>query len=138
MQGTDKYQILIDPAASPDAVPRRFEVPEGTSIADVTDVLDLIFRADGRCEAVVLAADGCVVGVVTRTRFHTLTAPPGPHRGDQPVGSGDGASLAGLPVTYEVFTYRCRHCGTVAYRIEADMPSPVCGEAGHGRMDREV
>jgi hypothetical protein len=136
--GTDRYRILIDPAASADAVPWRFEIPAGMSIADVTDVLDVIFRADSRCDAVVLAADGHAVGTVTRTRFHSLVAPTGPHRGDRPVGSGDGATLAGPPVSYEVFTYRCPHCGTVVYRIEADMPSPACGQPGHGRMDLEA
>jgi hypothetical protein len=136
--GNDTYQILIDPGASPDSAPPRFQVPAGACLEDVANALDLIFGADSQCDAVLLVAAGHAAGVVTRARFQTLISPSGPHRGDRPVGAGDGASLAGPPVSYEVFTYRCRRCGTVVYRIEADVPAPDCEEPGHGSMDREA
>ncbi len=138
MRGNDTYQILIDPGASPGSARPRFQVPAGASLEDVANALDLIFRADSQCDAILLVAVGRDAGVVTRARLQTLIAPPGPYRGERPVGAGDGASLAGPPVSYEVFTYRCRRCGTVVYRIEADMPAPDCEEPGHGPMDRRA
>jgi len=138
VQGSNTYQILIDPAVSPDSVPRRFQVPAGASLEDVANALDLIFHADSQCDAVLLMAADQMAGVVTRARFRTLVSPSGPHRGERPVGAGDGASLAGPPVDYEVFTYRCQRCGKVVYRMEADVPAPACEESGHGAMDREA
>ena len=138
MRGNDTYQILIDPGASPDPAPRRFLVPAGALLEDVANALDHLFRADSQCDAVLLMAAGDPAGVVTRARFQTLISPDGPHRGERPVGAGDGASLAGPPVSYEVFTYQCRRCATVVYRIEADLPAPDCEEPGHGPMDRQA
>jgi hypothetical protein len=138
VRGNETYQILIDPAVAPDSVPRRFQVPAGASLEDVANALYVIFDADAQCDAVLLMAAGQAAGVVTRERFRTLISPSGPHRGERPVGAGDGASLAGQPVDYQVFTYCCQRCGRVMYLMEADMPAPDCEEPGHGKMEREA
>jgi len=45
VRGNNPYQIVIDPSASLDSVPRRFEVPAGASLEDIANALGLIFRA---------------------------------------------------------------------------------------------
>lgn len=138
MLPAERYRILIDPRAEHGSVPHQFQMPPGATLKDAADALDSIFRGDSACDAVLLIAGSQFAGVVTRERFRALSPTSGPYRGDQPVGAGDGASLPGPPVQYEVFTFRCRQCSRKVYRMEADQPAPHCAEAGHGSMDREA
>lgn len=109
VRGNDTYQILIDPDASPDSARPRFQVPAGASLEDVANALDLIFRADSQCDAVLLMAAGHAAGVVTRARFQTLISPSGPHRGESQSGPGTARHSPG-----RLSATRCSPTGATA------------------------
>lgn len=134
----DRYRILTDPRAEPGSASHRLQIPLGTPLEDAADALDIIFRRGSACDAVLLTVGSQFAGVVTRERFRALSSATGPHRGGQPVGAGDGPSLPGPPVQYELFTFLCPRCGWTDYLMEGDQPAPHCPKAGHGPMDRET
>lgn len=129
----DKFDILLDasrPAEPlPDGIP-VLDLPPGCRVPDAADALESLFVTDRTLREVAVGVGGRIVGITTRAYLSGLGTPV-----LRSVGDGDGATLPGESLRYEILRYRCPSCDTLRRRIHVDTrPAPVCPN-GHGDLE---
>ncbi len=133
LTGQVSYGLLVDPRQESAQVLRRLDIAPGTPSDVAAAALDMVFRRDPDCAAVVVMVGGRQIGVAGRDRIAALVEAAGTAREDVSLSSGDRAFLPGYPTRYEVFVFGCEECDRHVYRILADERPPAC-EAGHGPL----
>ncbi|ABW14391.1 hypothetical protein Franean1_5030 [Parafrankia sp. EAN1pec] len=131
--GDEKFDILLDASRSatplPDCMP-VLDLPLGFGVADAADALESLFVTDRFLREVAVGVGGRIVGITTRDYLDGLGAPA-----VRSVGDGDGATLPGESLRYEILRYRCPTCGVLRRRIHLDARlAPVCPN-GHGTLE---
>ncbi|KJE25298.1 hypothetical protein FF36_00431 [Frankia torreyi] len=131
----ENFDILLDASRAPGDLPDDvavLDLPPGCRAVDAADALESLFATDRAVQEVAVGVDGRIVGVATRAYLGGLRA-----RVPRSVGDGDGATLPGASLRYEILRYRCPTCGALRRRIHVDERSaPVCPN-GHGVLERQ-
>ncbi|MFG3023843.1 hypothetical protein ACGFZQ_35815 [Streptomyces sp. NPDC048254] len=127
------FSILLDASRVADHVPDRtpvLDLPPGFGAVEAADALESLFVTDRELHEVALGVGGEIVGVTTRTYLDSLGRAV-----LRSLGDGDGATLPGESLRYEILRYRCSTCGAEERRIHVDERSaPVCPN-GHGALE---
>ncbi|WP_105969181.1 hypothetical protein [Streptomyces geranii] len=129
----EKFDILLDasrPAEPlPDGIP-VLDLPPGHRVDDAADALESLFLTDRTLEDVVLCVGGRIVGITTRAYLTGLGSPV-----LRSVGDGDGATLPGESLRYEILRYRCPSCDVRLNRVHVDTRSAPRCPNGHGDLE---
>ncbi|MEV6410047.1 hypothetical protein [Kribbella sp. NPDC051718] len=126
----NEYWVLRDQSEAPDQAP-RLELPLGVEVLRAAEVLEELFTAESRLDAVALVVGDTVVGGTSRD--HVLV----PVEEERSVGTGDGATLPGYSGKYELLRFVCAECGRVTYRLQVDPRDPPLCVDGHGALELE-
>jgi hypothetical protein len=121
--------VLFDPAA-PDASD-HVEVALTATFNDVQRELEKYFRSPDAADAVVLAAAGERLGVVSKKSLGLPGLTLADSSGSPEVGAGERLALPGLSTQYKLLKFRCKRCDSNTFAMYNDTRSLGACENGH-------